>query len=173
MRINVGGTIAILEVARRLPDLKRFLYVSTGSVYADDGPVTTGAPLPEDGYVAPKTLYGISKYASELIVSRYAQLYGMSCVAARLSAVYGPMDRVTDSRNVRCLPNLVANLAVAGEPLKVSGLDAVGDWIHADDVATALAALLGARDASPSRLQCRLRPCRDGRRRHPSRPPSR
>lgn len=144
VRVNIDGTAEILDVARRLPNLMRFLYVSTGSVYSDDGPATAGQPLPEDGYVAPKALYGVSKYASELIVRRYAQLYDMPCVAARLSSVYGPMDRVTGSRNVRCLPNLVANLAAAGETLKVSGMDAVGDWVHADDVATALAALLGA-----------------------------
>lgn len=142
LRVNIDGTAEILDIARRLPNLRRFLYVSTGSVYSDDGPSKPGQPLPEDGYVAPKALYSVSKYASELIVRRYGQLYDMSCVAARLSAVYGPMDRVTGSRNVRCLPNLVANLAVAGETLKVSGMDAVGDWIHADDVATGLAALL-------------------------------
>ena len=62
----------------------------------------------------------------------------MPCVSARLSAVYGPMDRETASRHVRCLPNLVAHLALAGEPLRVSGMDGVGDWIHADDVAAAL-----------------------------------
>lgn len=145
LRVNIDGTVGILEIARRLPHLRRFVYVSTGSVYSDDGPAAAGAPLPEDGYVAPKTLYGISKYASELIVGRYAELYRLPCVSARLSAVYGPMDRVTDSRHVRCLPNLVANLAVAGEPLRVSGLDAVGDWIHADDVASALATLLSAK----------------------------
>ena len=59
--VNLGGTRAALELARTLPDFRRFVLVSTGSVYGDEGP--TDRPLPEVGYVDPTTLYGISKYA--------------------------------------------------------------------------------------------------------------
>ena len=144
MDVNLMGTVALLEWARALPGLQRFLYVSTGSVYGDDGPAEPGRPLPEDGYVGPTTLYGISKYASELVVRRYGELFGLSVVSVRLASVYGPMDRVTGARHVRCMPWKVAHLALAGEEMRVSGADAVGDWIHAGDVATAIARLLRA-----------------------------
>lgn len=141
--VNILGTVELLEWARTLPDLRRFLYVSTGSVYGDDGPEDCAA-LPEDGYVDPATLYGISKYTSELLVRRYAQLFRLPAASLRLSAVYGPMDRETASRHVRCVPWLVTHLAMAGETLRVSADDGVGDWIHAADVAEAITRLLRA-----------------------------
>lgn len=142
--VNVMGTVELLEWARSLRSLQRFLYVSTGSVYSNEGPKTEGAPLPEEGYVDPTTLYGISKYASELVVRRYGQLFGLPLLSVRLSSVYGPMDRETSSRHVRCVPWLVTHLALAGEELRVSAYDGVGDWIHAADVAEAIARLLRA-----------------------------
>src|SRR5205807_9959231 len=65
--VNVMGTDAMLEWARTLPNLKRFIYVSSGAVYKHHGPDRPGEPLPEDGYVMPRRLYGISKLASEQI----------------------------------------------------------------------------------------------------------
>jgi nucleoside-diphosphate-sugar epimerase len=143
--VNIMGTAELLEWARSLGNLRRFLYVSTGSVYGDSGPEKENAPLPEEGYVDPTTLYGISKYASELIVRRYGRLFGLPVVSVRLSSVYGPMDRETSSRHVRCVPWLVTHLALSGEELRISAHDGVGDWIHAADVAEAIARLLRAR----------------------------
>ena len=68
----------------------------------------------------------------------------MPSASVRLSAVFGPMDRETRSRHVRCVPWLIAHLAIAGEELRVSAYDAVGDWIHASDVAEAITRLLRA-----------------------------
>jgi UDP-glucose 4-epimerase len=148
--VNIAGTVTLLEWARDLPRLGRFVYISSGSVYGDEGPNAGAAALPEDGYVDPVTLYGISKYASELVARRYAKLYGLPAVSVRLSSVYGPMDRVTTSRHVRCVPWLVAHLALAGETLHVYAHNGVGDWIHAADVADAIARLLRAPSLSHS-----------------------
>jgi UDP-glucose 4-epimerase len=143
--VNVMGTVAVLDLARTLPNLKRFIYVSSGAVYKHHGPDRTGEPLPEDGYVMPRRLYGISKLASELITERYGDLFGLSTAAVRPSSVYGTMDRVTASRNFRHVPNRIAHMAVAGvKRVRVNTLDAVGDYIHAEDVARAIVALLHA-----------------------------
>jgi nucleoside-diphosphate-sugar epimerase len=142
--VNVMGTVELLEWARSLHGLRRLLYVSTGSVYGNEGPKTENAPLPEEGYIDPTTLYGISKYASELIVRRWGQLFGLPVVSVRLSSVYGPMDRETASRHVRCVPWLVTHLALSGDELRVSDYDGVGDWIHAGDVAEAISRLVRA-----------------------------
>jgi nucleoside-diphosphate-sugar epimerase len=56
------------------------------------------------------------------------------------------MDRVTASRNFRHVPNRIAHLATGGNKrVRVNTLDAVGDYIHAEDVARAIVALLQAR----------------------------
>src|SRR5258708_3760958 len=93
--VNVMGTVAVLDWARTLPKLQRFIYVSSGAVYKHHGPDRPGEPLPEDGYVMPRRLYGVSKLASELITERYGDLFGLSTVSVRPSSAYGTMDRVT------------------------------------------------------------------------------
>jgi UDP-glucose 4-epimerase len=143
--VNIMGTVAVLEWARSLRSLRRFVYVSSGSVYKHHGPDRPGEPLPEDGYVMPRRLYGISKLASELITERYGDLFGFSAASVRLSSVYGPMDRETGSRNFRHVPNRIAHKALEGAPLiRVNTLDGVGDYIQAEDVASGIAHLLKA-----------------------------
>jgi UDP-glucose 4-epimerase len=143
--VNVMGTVAVLDWARTLPNLERFIYVSSGAVYKHHGPDRPGEPLPEDGYVMPRRLYGISKLASELITERYGDLFGLSTASVRPSSVYGTMDRVTPSRNFRHVPNRIAHMAVAGvKRVRVNTLSAVGDYIHVEDVARAIASLLHA-----------------------------
>src|SRR5246127_665649 len=145
IEVNLMGTVAMLEWARTLPDLKRFIYVSSGAVYKHHGPDRPGEPLPEDGYVMPRRLYGISKLASELIAERYGALFGLSTASVRPSSVYGPMDRVTASRNFRHVPNRIAHMALDGvKRVRVNTLDAVGDYIHVEDVARAILSLLHA-----------------------------
>jgi UDP-glucose 4-epimerase len=143
--VNVMGTVAVLDWARTLPHLARFIYVSSGAVYKHHGPDRPGEPLPEDGYVMPRRLYGISKLASELITERYGDLFGLSTASVRPSSVYGTMDRVTASRNFRHVPHRIAHLAVRGvKRVRVNTLAALGDYIHAEDVARAIHCLLRA-----------------------------
>ena len=145
VEVNVMGTVAVLEWARTLPDLERFIYVSSGAVYKHHGPDRPGEPLPEDGYVMPRRLYGISKLASELITERYGDMFGLPTASVRPSSVYGTMDRVTASRNFRHVPNRLAHMALDGvRRVRVNTLDAAGDYLHAEDAADGIVALLRA-----------------------------
>jgi UDP-glucose 4-epimerase len=55
------------------------------------------------------------------------------------------MDRVTASRNMHHVPHRIARLALDGAGrVRVNTLDALGDYIHADDVARAIVGLLQA-----------------------------
>jgi UDP-glucose 4-epimerase len=143
---NFLGTARALDWARKLPLLPRFVYVSTGSVYADAVPAqeTNPFPLPEDGHIGPVALYDITKYGGELLTQRFAELYGMAAYTVRLASVFGPMDRATPFRNVRNAANHVAHAAAAGRPVRASAGDAVGDYIYAPDVAEAILRLLEA-----------------------------
>jgi len=145
IEVNLMGTVAMLEWARTLKDFKRFIYVSSGAVYKHHGPDRPGEPLPEDGYLMPRRLYGISKLASELITERYGDLFGLPFASIRPSSVYGTMDRATPSRNMRHTPGRIAHLAMEGaKRVRVNTLDAVGDYIHSEDVARAIISLLRA-----------------------------
>jgi UDP-glucose 4-epimerase len=147
LSVNIMGTAHALNWARGLSGLRRFIYVSTGSVYADAVPAqeTQFFPLPEDGYIGPTALYDVSKYSSELMAQRFKQLYNLDLAIVRLSSVFGPMDRQTPARNVRNVANHVASAAIAGRTLKSDSASAVGDYVYAPDVAEALRRLLLAR----------------------------
>ncbi len=141
LEVNIMGTVNVLDWARHLPGLKRFVNVSSGAVYNDYGPEPFG-PMPEDGWVDPPEFYGISKLSTEMIARRYAELFAMPVVSCRLSGVYGPMDRRRPSRAHYCAPYMAVHRALEGKPVRITAPKAVGDHIHADDVASAIVALL-------------------------------
>jgi UDP-glucose 4-epimerase len=148
LRANIMGTAQVLDWARSLPQLRRFVYVGTGSVYAEAVPAQESEPfaLPEDGYVSPRMLYDVSKYSAELISRRFAELYGLPAVAIRLSTVFGPLDRVTPVRHVRNIAHIIAHAAAAGRTVRAVSAEAVGDYIYAPDAAEALRRILLAPD---------------------------
>lgn len=146
VHVNIMGTSNVLEWARRLPLRERFVYLSSGGVYGDataDSPVT---PQPETGPFNPPELYSISKYASELIARRYNFLFGLEVRAARLSWVFGPMERVTLSRTLMSPPYAIARAIIEDRPVTVTrrSLPAVGDFLSSADIAPALRSLLFA-----------------------------
>ena len=148
LRVNVMGTARTLDWARTLPNLRRLIYVSSG-VYGygrkggpedpPEPPIDEDAPLEPDA-----ALYDISKATGEMLVRRFADVFGLCCVSVRPSAVYGPMDRHTRARMVHPLPWHMAHRAVAGEAFSVNSLEASYDWVYAPDVARAVLCLLDA-----------------------------
>jgi UDP-glucuronate 4-epimerase len=90
VRANVMGQVAMLELARRLPDLKHFVYASSSSVYGGN----TKVPFDiGDDVVRPQSLYAATKRADELIAYTYAHLYRLPCTGLRFFTVYGPWGR--------------------------------------------------------------------------------
>jgi UDP-glucose 4-epimerase len=83
--VNVGGTAAVLEAARR-SGAWRVVLASTAGVYGDPPTVWT----PEDAPVAPLSPYGASKAAAETYMSLFRRLHGISTLSLRMSNVYGP-----------------------------------------------------------------------------------
>jgi UDP-glucose 4-epimerase len=85
-RVNVGGTAAVLEGARRNGAARVVLASTGGAIYGDAATI----PTPEDAPVAPLSPYGTSKASAELYLELYARLHGLSTVALRFANVYGP-----------------------------------------------------------------------------------
>ena len=73
-------------------------------------------PLNEDAPPVPLNLYGITKYASELLTQRYGELHGISTASVRLSTPYGPMERVTGHRAVMSVFYQWTGQALRGGP---------------------------------------------------------
>jgi UDP-glucose 4-epimerase len=85
-RINVEGTINVLEAARGA-DVARFVNTSTGGAIYGEGRIL---PAAEDHPVAPEAGYGQSKFAAEGYCELYARLHGLSTVSLRYGNVFGP-----------------------------------------------------------------------------------
>lgn len=140
--VNVMGTLAVLEWARRLPALRRLIYVSSGSVYGDSAPPRRGEAVREGHRAEPRDVYAISKFAAERLVERCAAPLGIDAAIVRLSTVYGPMDRSGQARTAGSVPYQLARMAVRGERIAIDSLDDGADWVHTEDVASAIVALL-------------------------------
>jgi nucleoside-diphosphate-sugar epimerase len=140
-RVNLMGTIAVLEAARR-HGVGRLVYTSSSTVYGANSYVD--AELVEDVTLpVPDSLYGITKYAAERTALRYRVLHGMDIVAVRLSAVFGPWERDTGARDTLS-PLLQATLAARAGRDAVLQRPGPRDWVYAPDVASAVATLLTA-----------------------------
>jgi UDP-glucuronate 4-epimerase len=132
-RVNVGGTVNLLELARQL-GVKRFIFGSSSSVYG----ITNHVPFVEDDpCLRPISPYAATKLAGEFFCHTYAHLYGLSTVCLRFFTVYGPRQR----------PDLAirkfTTLMEAGKAIPVFGDGSMGrDYTFVDDtVAGVLAAL--------------------------------
>ncbi len=84
--INVGGTINVLEAARR-HGVARVVNSSTGGAIYGDAEVI---PSPETTVTLPEAAYGQSKLSAEGYLGLYERLYGLSSVTLRYGNVYGP-----------------------------------------------------------------------------------
>ena len=85
-RVNVEGTINVLEAARRT-GAGRVVNTSTGGAIYGEGRIL---PAPEDHPVAPEAPYGQSKFAAEGYCELFSRMHGVSTVSLRYGNVYGP-----------------------------------------------------------------------------------
>lgn len=88
-RTNVEGTLAVLELARRL-GIRPFVFGSSSSVYGDATPLPFQESEPASDPISP---YAATKRAGELLCRSHAHLFGLSIICVRLFTVYGPRQR--------------------------------------------------------------------------------
>ncbi len=84
-RVNVEGTLNVLESARRHG--ASVVFTSTGgALYGDEAPL----PTPESYAARPLSPYGASKLAAEAYVRAWSDAHGTPNAVCRLGNVYGP-----------------------------------------------------------------------------------
>jgi UDP-glucose 4-epimerase len=85
LAVNAGGTFNLLELSRDYK-VKKFVHVSTGSVYG----VAQYFPTDEKHPLNPTSYYGVSKLAGEKYSRAFSDLYDMNVSILRYYHVYGP-----------------------------------------------------------------------------------
>jgi dTDP-glucose 4,6-dehydratase len=139
---NIVGSYALLEAAldhwRRLDEPARsrfrFIQVSTDEVYGalgPDGRFDEGSPY------RPSSPYSASKAAADHLARAWHTTYGLPVIVSNCSNNYGPYQFPE-----KLIP-LTLIKALRGESLPVYGDGSnVRDWLHVDDHARALLAML-------------------------------
>ncbi len=135
LRVNIGGTRAVLEGARRAGTSRVLLASSVHAVgYAtvEDSRRDPVVPVRPDSY------YGVGKAALEALGSLYADRFSMVVVSARIAA-FVPQPQDVRGLSLWCSPADLARLVRACEEFSESGHRVVWgvsansrDWVRPD-----------------------------------------
>ncbi|WP_398479293.1 NAD-dependent epimerase/dehydratase family protein [Tardiphaga sp.] len=140
LQVNLAAQVPILELARDA-GIKRIINLSSAAAYGASG--QRFAVLEEETPCDPVALYPITKFASERVAARLADLWQMDIISVRLSGVFGPWER---AGGVRDTPSPQALIMACCTEQRSALLSDAGekDWVYALDVAAAVQLLLEA-----------------------------
>ncbi len=137
---NLAAVTATLRLVTALQraGCTRFVGVGTCAEYdASFGWLSESTPT------GPRSLYAAAKLATWLLIDHICKGGSMSVAWARLFYQFGPME---DSR--RLVPSIVAALR-QGRPAQLTAGEQVRDFLHIDDVVTALLAAAVSQQTGP------------------------
>ena len=124
IRTDVIGTFVLLEAARRAPNLRCFIQISTDEVY---GSVPEGSSVETDE-LRPRNPYSASKAGADRLAYSYWATYGVPVMITRASNNYGPYQFPE-----KVIPLFITNaLDSVPVPLYGAGLN-IRDWLHVAD----------------------------------------
>lgn len=129
--VNVGGTIHLLELAKK-HKIKPFVFASSSSVYGGNKKV----PFSEDDAVDyPISPYATTKRAGELSCHTYHHLFGINIACLRFFTVYGPWGRMDMA------PYKFTDLIANDQPIEMYG-DGTSerDYTYIDDIVSGILA---------------------------------
>ena len=89
-KINLGGTLKILEFAR-MNDIDKILFSSTSEVYGS----AEYAPMDESHPLSAKHPYGVSKIAADRLCYTYNETYDLGVDIIRCFNFFGPRQKDT------------------------------------------------------------------------------
>src|SRR6185436_13629654 len=131
--VNVDGTTALLELARRR-GIETFVFASSSSVYGDNEKVPFAEDDPVDHPISP---YAATKKAGELLCHSYHHLHGTAVVALRFFTASGPRQRPA------LAIHRFARLMREGRPIPVFGDGSTArDYTYVDDLVDGAASAL-------------------------------
>ncbi len=142
-RINVEGTINVLDAARRA-GVGRVVNTSTGGAIYGEGRIL---PAPEDHPVAPEAPYGQSKFCAEGYCELFTRLHGLSTVSLRYGNVYGPRQDPLGEAGVIAI--FCGKLLEGGQPTVFGDGLQTRDYVYVGDVVRANLLAAGAEVSGP------------------------
>jgi UDP-glucose 4-epimerase len=143
MRVNVEGTIKLLELARAWTDPFKIVFASTGGAIYGEGE-GRDLPLGEDAACEPCSPYAQSKMAAELYLDLYRRLHGVDSVTLRLANIYGPRQDPYGEAGVIAI--FSAALQEGRQPAVFGTGEQTRDYTFVGDVVRAFLAAAGSHE---------------------------
>jgi UDP-glucose 4-epimerase len=128
--VNVGGTLNLLEAARR-HDVGRFVYASSAAVYGEQKHV----PMSEEAAPHPISPYGASKLAAEQYCLAFHSSYGLSTTCLRYFNVFGPRQSARQYSGV--ISQFAKRLLLRRPPVIFGTGKQIRDFVSVEDIVEA------------------------------------
>ena len=129
-RVNIIGTINLLEACRAWQSKKVIYSSSGGTIYGN-----VDEPATEDFPVLPLSPYGVAKLASEHYLRCYSEWHGLKFTVLRYANVYGPRQDPFGEAGVVAI---FTSKMISGEtPVVYGSGKMVRDYVYVDDVVEA------------------------------------
>lgn len=135
LKINVEGTLNILEAARRIDSVERIHFAGSSEEY---GLITKDeCPLNEEQPLRPLSPYGVSKVAGDLLCHQYGRSYGLGVIRTRAFNHTGPGRDKSYVVSSLCYQAAEISSKKRKPEIRVGNLDVVRDFTDVRDVVRA------------------------------------
>jgi UDP-glucose 4-epimerase len=129
---NLSATVRLLNSIRKFPNIKKFVFSSTSSVYGD--PIEF--PVKETFEANPMSPYALQKLCSEQYIKMFTELYGIKAVCLRYFNVFG--NRMTSEGAYKSVISIFMDQYKEGRPLTITNDgNQRRDFINVNDVVKA------------------------------------
>jgi len=127
VKTNVNGTYNMIELSRQMPNLKKFVHISTDEIYGDVNDLDVDETN-ENSKIYGSSYYSATKASSDLLVQAANRTHGLPYLITRTCNNFGKRQ---DSEKL--LPTIIRKIN-ENQPIPVYGDgEQIREWIWADD----------------------------------------
>jgi dTDP-glucose 4,6-dehydratase len=124
---NVGGTLNVLEAARRA-ELRRVVQVSSSEVYGTAQTI----PMSEEHPLHPQSPYAATKVGADQLALSYARSFGLPLVLARPFNTFGPRQ------SARAVIPTIVTQALSRDRIELGAVEPTRDFLYVGDTVEGL-----------------------------------
>lgn len=125
IKSNIEGTFNMLEIARTIPNLRKFIQISTDEVYGD---IINHPPSKTTDTIIPSSYYSASKSAADGLVQSVGRTYNLPYLITHTCNNFGD-----NQHNEKFLPTIY-NSIKNNKPIPIYGDGSqVREWIWVED----------------------------------------
>jgi len=133
---NISGTLHLLELAKKIPNFKKFIQISSDDVYGnlDNNNLSE---VNEHGRLEPSTFLSTSKISSDLLVIAASKMYNLPFLITRLCTNFG-----YSAPQHSLIPSFLNSIKL-NQPITIEGNgNTIREWMDVEDTTKVLFLLM-------------------------------